>query len=210
MFSSIDRGARYAYQNQPRIAQWNLANLAQCLLPFIHKDKEQAVALAQDAINHFDAAFVEHYLQRMRAKLGLADEHDDDLQLVSNLLDLLEAQRLDFTTSFAQLTWQDAMSPFAPGGSLHDWQLRWQHRLGNDQQQIDRSRLHMQVINPVVIPRNHLIEAFIEQAITNGDYSAFLTMLEVVTTPFDKTHLNGLYAKAPLVGEEVKHTFCGT
>ena len=210
VFSSIDLGARYAYQNQPRIAQWNLVNLAQCLLPFIDENKEQSVALAQESINRFDNAFINHYLQRMRAKLGLADEQDDDLELASRLLELMEAQRLDFTVSFTHLTQADSTSPFAPGGALHDWHLRWQQRLGNDIEQIEQSRQRMQQVNPIVIPRNHLIEAFIAQAIESNDYAGFHAMLEAVTSPFDIAHLDSVYATAPASGEAVTQTFCGT
>ncbi|MDB3936504.1 protein adenylyltransferase SelO family protein [Granulosicoccus sp.] len=185
-------------------------NLAQCLLPFIHEDKEQSVSLAQESINRFDSAFVDHYLQRMRAKLGLADEQDDDLELASRLLELMEAEQLDFTISFTQLTQADATSLFAPGGALHDWHLRWQQRLDNEPEQMERSRQRMQQVNPIVIPRNHLIEAFIDQAIREDDYSGFHTMLEAVTSPFDIKHLDSVYATAPASGEVVTQTFCGT
>ena len=129
VFSSIDRGARYAYQNQPRITQWNLVNLAQCLLPLLHEDKEEAVKLAQTSINQFDEHFIGHYLQKMRAKLGLIDEQDDDLSLISNLLTLMQNHELDFTVTFRQLTHRSGSDPFAPGGKLHDWHLRWQQRI---------------------------------------------------------------------------------
>lgn len=210
VFSSIDRGARYAYQNQPRIAQWNLVNLAQCLLPNIHSDKEEAVSLAQTAINKFDDVFIEHYLDRMRAKLGLPDEQEDDLELISNLLTLLEEYKLDFTVAFTQLSHADATSPFAMGGSLHSWNLRWKQRLGDDQAQQALARQTMQQTNPVVIPRNHLIERFIERAATEADYSEFDAMLEVVTKPFDQAHLNSEYAAPPAPEERVTQTFCGT
>ena len=168
------------------------------------------MALAQESINRFDNAFIKHYLQRMRAKLGLADEQDDDLELASRLLELMEAQRLDFTVSFTHLTQADATSPFAPGGALHDWHLRWQQRLGSDIEQIEQSRQRMQQVNPIVIPRNHLIEAFIAQAIGSNDYSGFHAMLEAVTSPFDIAHLDSVYATAPASGEVVTQTFCGT
>jgi uncharacterized protein YdiU (UPF0061 family) len=210
VFSSIDRGARYAYQNQPRIAQWNLVNLAQCLLPHLHDDKEEAVAVAQAAINRFDEIFINYYLERMRAKLGLVDEHDDDLELISDLLTQMETHQLDFTIAFTQLSNADPTSPFAAGGALHDWHLRWQRRLDNDAQRQTDARHTMQQVNPVVIPRNHLIEAFIQIAITNADYSEFESMLNVVTTPFDQRHLNSVYSQPPQAEQRVTQTFCGT
>ena len=210
LFSSIDRGARYAYQNQPRIAQWNLANLAQCLLPFMGEETDASVALAQAAINRFDEIFIGHYLQRMRAKLGLEDEQDDDLDLASQLLQQMETQQLDFTQTFTQLSVQDQTSPFAAGGLMHDWHLRWQQRLGSDRDEQARARQRMQTVNPVVIPRNHLVEAFIDKAVKNNDYSEFREMLGVVTSPFDATHLGSRYAEPPSVEQTVTATFCGT
>ncbi|MFK7996073.1 MAG: YdiU family protein [Granulosicoccus sp.] len=210
VFSSIDRGARYAYQNQPRIAQWNLVNLAQCLLPFMHENSEEAVAVAQDAINRFDEIFVSYYLQRMRAKLGLEDEEEDDLALASHLLQQMEQQQLDFTITFTQLSYHDATSPFAAGGSLYDWHLRWQKRLDNDPSRQQQSRERMRGVNPTVIPRNHLIEAFIERAVKDNDFGEFHSMLAVVTTPFEPDHCDSIYARAPAPDEEVTQTFCGT
>ena len=210
LFSSIDRGARYAYQNQPRIAQWNLVNLAQCLLPMMHEDQEKSVELAQAAINRFDEIFVHHYSQRMRAKLGLNNAQDNDLALAANLLKRMEDEQLDFTQTFTQLSYPDALSPFAAGGALHDWHLSWQQRLGNDSAQAEQSRLLMQQVNPIVIPRNHLIEAFIERAVADNDVSDFHAMLDVVTTPFDEKHIGSLYATPPQPEERVTQTFCGT
>lgn len=210
LFSSIDHGARYAYQNQPRIAQWNLVNLAQCLLPLMGEDKEATVELAQTAINQFDEVFIGHYLQRMRAKLGLDDEQDDDLELASQLLYEMESLELDFTQTFTQLSVNDETSAFAAGGKLHDWHLRWQQRLGKDRDEQAQARQRMQSVNPVVIPRNHLVEAFIEKAVKDNDYSDFRTMLSVVTTPFDAAHLHSRFARPPSTEQIVTQTFCGT
>lgn len=210
LFSSIDRGARYAYQNQPRIAQWNLVNLAQCLLPFMHDNKDTAVEIAQNAINQFDEKFIGHYVARLRLKLGLSDEQDEDLELATQLLEHMQAKQLDFTISFTQLTHADASSPFAAGGALHDWHLRWQQRLGNDSERIVAAREQMKQVNPVVIPRNHLIEDLIQAAIQEGNYNKFNNMLAAVTSPFDSRHEGSLYAQAPNAQEVVTQTFCGT
>lgn len=210
LFSSIDMGARYAYQNQPRMAQWNLVNLAQCLLPFIDEDPERSVEIAQAAINRFDEIFITHYSHRMRMKLGLSDEQDNDLELVSQLLQLMETKQLDFTVSFTQLTTDEANTPFAPGGALNEWFCSWQKRLGGDAESLIAARELMKQINPVVIPRNHLVEEFIDSAVRDGDYSKFNNMLAAVTSPFKNDHLNTLYAQAPEPEELVTQTFCGT
>lgn len=216
VFSSIDRGARYAYQNQPRMAQWNLVNLAQCLLPLMHETHEEAVEIAQDTINTFDEKFIHHYLGRMRGKLGLIDEQDDDLALASSLLDTMARQELDFTLTFRQLAYRDPSDKFAPGGSLHDWQLRWASRVeastgfvpGTDQ--LSENQLLMRRSNPAIIPRNHQVEAVIDAAVQRRDFEPFHKLLAAVTTPFNEGHDGGLYAAPPAADEVVTQTFCGT
>lgn len=210
VFSSIDQGARYAYQNQPRIAQWNMMNLAQCLLPLIHEDKEQSVALAQDAINEFDGYFVEHYLQRMRAKLGLLDAQENDLALASDLLTLMEREALDFTITFRQLAVRSATDHFAPGGKLHDWHLRWQLRVDQQDGGKESAASLMQASNPAIIPRNHHVEAMIESAVVDKDFQPFHQLLKAVATPFDTSLDNSAYSQPPAQDEVVTQTFCGT
>jgi len=210
IFSSIDRGARYAYKNQPGIAQWNLLNLAQCLLPFIHEDSEKAVELAQSSINRFNNVFIAHYSRCMRAKLGLDDQHDDDLELVSDLLESMEEHKLDFTVTFSQLANPHANNVFAVGGPLFDWHLRWQRRLDNDANQQQASQERMRRVNPALIPRNHLIESLIHDAVTNSDFNAFHQMLKVVTDPYNAEYLDSQYALPPMPDQVVTQTFCGT
>ncbi|MFT6303530.1 MAG: hypothetical protein ACI9XK_000525 [Granulosicoccus sp.] len=216
VFSSIDRGARYAYQNQPRMAQWNLVNLAQCLLSLMHENQEEAVEIAQDTINTFDEKFIHHYLNRMRGKLGLVDEQDDDLALASSLLDTMARQELDFTLTFRQLAYRDPSDKFAPGGSLHDWQLRWASRIeastgfvpGTDE--LTDNQVLMRNHNPAIIPRNHQVEAVIEAAVNGRDFKPFHKLLAAVTTPFDESHDGGPFAAPPTKDEIVTQTFCGT
>lgn len=210
VFSSIDRGARYAYQNQPRIAQWNLVNLAQCLLPLIHEDKEQSVALAQDTINEFDGFFVTHYLQRMRAKLGLIDEQENDLALASGLLELMEREELDFTLTFRQLAVRNATDQFAPGGKLHDWHLRWQQRTEQQDGGKDSAVSLMLSTNPAIIPRNHQVEAMIQAAVEDNQFQPFYDLLQAVSNPYDTALDDGPYAQPPTQDELVTATFCGT
>lgn len=218
VFSSIDRGARYAYQNQPKIAQWNLVNLAQCLLPLMHEDQEKAVELAQEAINNFDERFIHHYLIHMRAKLGLTDEQDDDLALASNLLSLMADNKLDFTLTFRQLAYRSGDDNFAPGGCLHDWQLRWAQRIDSTassntppaENANEASQLLMRKSNPAIIPRNHQVETVISAAVDDQDFDPFYNLLEAVTQPFNVEHDGGPYAAAPSEDEVVTATFCGT
>ncbi len=210
VFSAIDVGERYAYQNQPRMAQWNLVNLAQCLLPFIHDEQEEAVALAQAAINTFDERFIHSYLIRMRAKTGLLDEQDDDLALVSSLLDQMAKHELDFTLTFRQLAYRSPGDPFAPGGAMHDWQLRWSQRIDNSDTELQDSLAAMQKTNPAIIARNHQVEAMIVSAVNEQDFKPFHQLLNAVNTPFDHAHDDGPYAAPPAENERVTQTFCGT
>lgn len=210
VFSSIDRGARYAYQNQPRIAQWNLVNFAQCLLPLLHDDKEEAVRMAQESINRFDEHFIGYYLTRMCAKIGLADAQEDDLTLISSLLNLMQTHSLDFTLTFRQLSNRSVTDPFAPGGELHDWHRNWQRRVGDDSDALETATRLMQASNPVIIPRNHQVEAVIDAAVQDGDFAPFQALLQAVTTPYDSAHDDGVFAKPPTPDERVTQTFCGT
>lgn len=210
VFSSIDRGARYAYQNQPRIAQWNLVNFAQCLLTLLHDDKEEAVAMAQASINRFDERFIHYYLQRMRAKMGLQNEQEDDLPLISGLLNLMQTHSLDFTITFRQLSQRSGSDPFAPGGKLHDWHLRWQQRVGDQPEARESATALMQRSNPVIIPRNHQVEAMIEAAIGDQNLAPFQALLSAVTTPYDNAHADSIFAAPPMPDEVVSQTFCGT
>ncbi|MFK7892015.1 MAG: YdiU family protein [Granulosicoccus sp.] len=210
VFSSIDQGGRYAYQNQPRLAHWNLANLAQCLLPFMHDEPEKAVELAQESINRFDELFISQYLTQMRAKLGLGEEQADDLELASSLLHLMEEHKLDFTMTFRQLTIRSATDPFAPGGALYDWHLRWQQHLANSQQSEEAAVAIMKQHNPVLIPRNHQVEAVIESGVKDADFTSFNRLLKAVTSPYNPQYEDSEYTQPPTEDQVVTQTFCGT
>jgi uncharacterized protein YdiU (UPF0061 family) len=131
VFSSIDRAGRYAYANQPNIAHWNLARLAEALLPLIDDDQDRAVALAGDALGRFPESFRRHYLSGLRAKLGLLTEEDDDLALAREFLDTLKEAKADFTNSFAALTRsaetgrRENLPWSGDRTALHPWQAKW-------------------------------------------------------------------------------------
>ena len=152
----------------------------------------------------------------MRGKLGLLDEQDDDLALASSLLDTMARQELDFTLTFRQLAYRDASDRFAPGGSLHDWHIRWANRIEASEGFVHGSEAHaenqslMRRNNPAIIPRNHQIEAVIDAAVRGSDFSPFHNMLAAVTQPFDEKHDDGVYTIPPSADEVVTQTFCGT
>jgi uncharacterized protein YdiU (UPF0061 family) len=209
VYSSIDRGGRYAYRNQPGIAQWNLARLAEALLPLFDPDEEKAVGLATEVLGAFPAAYEGYRLAGMRQKLGLRTAGDDDAALVQSLLDWMEKTRADFTNTFRDLS---ADGP--PAGDRYRnadflaWYARWQERLGREGSKADAVSV-MKSVNPDVIPRNHRVEEALAAAEERGDLSVLHRLLGVLATPYEVTADAGPYREPPR-DESGYRTFCGT
>jgi uncharacterized protein YdiU (UPF0061 family) len=207
VFSSIDHRGRYSYGNQATIAQWNLARLAECLLPLMPGTPEAAVeratALLGDFMAHFDAAL----LQAMRRKLGLKGEQEDDTSLVSQLLQAMRGARLDFT-----LTLRGLADAIGEGGdpALQDWLVRWRARLSADPMDVQQRRAAMRAANPAFIPRNHRVEAALDAAAMRGDLAPFQTLLALLQQPFADHPESAAYMLPPEEHERVYATFCGT
>ncbi|MFH2077351.1 MAG: protein adenylyltransferase SelO [Pseudomonadota bacterium] len=214
VFSSIDRNGRYAYANQPPIAQWNLARLAECLLPHFQRQGDEGVADAREAIEAFAGQFGDAWLAGFRRKLGLATEAADDEALVRDFLSALEAVQADFTLSFRAL----AVAAGAPGfdelpalpktPAMDAWLERWRTRCGNEGGG-DELVLRLKAANPAVIPRNHRVEAALSAAAA-GDLAPFNGLLEAVRRPYDDAPAQRSFMAAPAAGEQVLQTFCGT
>jgi uncharacterized protein YdiU (UPF0061 family) len=209
VFSSIDHGGRYAYGNQPPAAQWNLARLAEALLPLLADDEEQAIALAVEALGRFSEQYTAAFSAGMRAKLGLPADVDDAeaAALVDELLALLQANHVDYT-SFLRGLGSAARGEAEPVrglvldlASLDGWLRRWR-ALAPDAGAMDR-------MNPAYIPRNHLVEEALTAGV-EGDLGPLGRLLEAVTAPFDeRPGLERYAAPAPEdFGSYV--TFCGT
>ncbi|MEY4300560.1 MAG: hypothetical protein RIR25_1796 [Verrucomicrobiota bacterium] len=209
VFSSIDRGGRYAYGNQPNIAHWNLARLAEALLPLIDEDRDKAVPAAEEALEKFPARFRVHYLAGLRAKLGLFTEDEQDFDLVRQFLDLLKAEGADFTESFANLapSVQEDADKFSPAWA--GWHQNWRARLQAQSQPLVAAAALMRKSNPVIIPRNHRVEEALAAA-TAGDYSVMQRLLGVLADPFQETEANISYRGARASGGDPYRTFCGT
>ncbi len=218
VFSSIDRQGRYAYGNQPAIAQWNLARLAETLLPLLHSDPDQAVALATEVVNGFPARYQHHWRAGLRRKLGLLTELPDDDALVRDWLDLLQAQRADFTLAHRRLVdvaragdataLRDLFTdPAAPDA----WLARWQARAASDAAAREVRAEQMRLANPLYIPRNHQVEAALAAAVEQGDQGPFERLLAVLQQPFDARPGLGAYEQpAPADAMAGYRTFCGT
>jgi len=199
VFSSIDRNGRYAYGNQPSIAQWNLARLAEAMLPLFHVDEKQALDVANELIAKFEAHYQRHWLAGMRAKLGLFTEEPEDGSLIQELLKWMEETESDFTNTFAALA--------AGICEAADWHGRWQQRLARQPQSVEEAGRLMQRSNPAFIPRNHKVEEALSAA-QEGNMELFQKLLEVVTHPWDHTRKLPEYSKP---GTPAGYrTFCGT
>ncbi len=211
VFSSIDHMGRYAYGNQPRIAQWNLTRLAETLLPMIDDDVDVAVAAATEVLTAFPDRFSEHWTAGMRAKLGLVTAAPGDAALCDDLLALMHAERVDFTSYFRRLATKlrdDATSP-SPGFD-DEWIARWLTRLDHEGSARKFVADHMDRVNPIHIPRNHLVEESLAAA-TDGDVGPFHDLLDVVTHPYHPRPDSERFAEpAPDSFTHRFQTFCGT
>jgi uncharacterized protein YdiU (UPF0061 family) len=200
VFSSIDERGRYAYGNQPAIAQWNLARLGEALLPLIDENAEAAVEAAIEVVNGFAPIYSGHWARGMAAKLGLAAP---DRELVTDLLELMRAQQVDFTLFFRALAAGTARSLFTEPAPFDAWAARRQAVVATD------AVAAMDRVNPVYVPRNHRVEEALAAA-TAGDLAPFLRLVDAVSRPFDeRPGLEDLTGPAPR-GCAPHVTYCGT
>jgi uncharacterized protein YdiU (UPF0061 family) len=210
VFSSIDHAGRYAYGNQPAIAQWNLARLAEALVPFLDPDQEKAIALATEALGDYPARFERYWLKGMQKKLGLQTAEADDMELIRSLLDWMEKSQADFTNTFRGL------SPDGPpaGDSYRDpgfqaWYGRWRQRLGRDGQAKATACAVMRTVNPAIIPRNNRVEEALAAAEEHNDLSVVHRLLAALASPYEERAELAPYQEAPADDGNYR-TFCGT
>jgi uncharacterized protein YdiU (UPF0061 family) len=203
VFSSIDHGGRYAYGNQPMIGQWNLARLAEALLPLLGPEPTPAVSAI---LATFPARLHGHWLTGMRAKLGLAGEDPDDEPLFTDLLTIMHGARADYTSTFRALSAALRGDGSRISPELTGWIDRWRARLQGERSVIADA---MDRVNPVYIPRNHLVEDALTAA-TAGELAPFERLLEVVTDPFTERPGREAYAEPAPVASGPYRTFCGT
>ena len=215
VFSSIDHGGRYAFDNQPTIAQWNLARLAECLLPMLADDEKDAVATAEKALATFPELFEAALRGRFAAKIGVSQGDDAAWAVVQSLLRLMQRDRVDFTRAFRHLSGaldgdeQPVLDEFNDIPALRAWLDEWRAYL--ERRGIERAQAacNMRSVNPVVIPRNHQIEAVIEAG-NRGDFEPFHRFHAVLREPYVESPEHADYERPPRPEEEVEATFCGT
>lgn len=218
VFSAIDDFGRYAYANQPRIAQWNLARLAEALLMRIDDVPERAVELATPVIVEFQQRYESHWLDGMRAKLGLATAEDGDGALVEGWLAAMHAGGADFTLAFRRLA-DAAEEPardhaaralFTTPDAYDAWAARWHERIAREPTAPADRATAMRRVNPLVIPRNHRVEHALAAAVERGDLAPFDALVRVLERPYDDSADAMPYAEPPAPSERVCRTFCGT
>jgi serine/tyrosine/threonine adenylyltransferase len=224
VFSSIDHNGRYAYVNQPLIARWNLARLAEALLPLMGGDSDQAIAQVSAVIDAFPERYQAEWLAVMRRKLGLgADGSDaDDTRLAEDFLILLRTDGVDFTGAFRHLA--DAaeadngqapalMALFAPQGreALLAWLRRWLSRATQGGLPASELAQALRAANPVYIPRNHLVEEVLEAATEQADLAPFERFVDLLKRPFEERPGMERFAQPAAAEQQLGYrTFCGT
>jgi serine/tyrosine/threonine adenylyltransferase len=202
VFSSIDDNGRYAYGNQPRILQWNLARLAETLLPLIDDDSQAAVEAATEVLSGFAGAYEQHWAEGMAAKLGLAAP---DRELTDGILKLMRLQKVDFTQFFRALSAGTARTLFTEPEPFDSWAARREVLLPADRAAVAAA---MDRVNPVYIPRNHRVEEALAKAAT-GDMGPFHQLVDAVSRPFDERPGLADYTRPAPAGAPYL-TYCGT
>ena len=219
VFSSIDRSGRYAYENQPQIAQWNLARFAETLIPLIDEDDpERVIPKVEAIINGFIPHYEELWLSGAQAKLGLEDptaDIDSDKLLVRDWLDLLEEHSVDYTLAWRRLADaadgnSESLEALFPSSEiLADWLEPWYQRIA--QQSVTATAARMRSVNPIYIPRNHLVEEALAAATNDADLKPFVRLLAVITHPYVECPELASYTQpASQDFTACYKTFCGT
>jgi uncharacterized protein YdiU (UPF0061 family) len=216
VFSSIDIHGRYAYGNQPRIAQWNLARFAETLLPLIDAGQNRAIERASEAVNAFAEQYQGQWLNGMRAKLGLTTEEEADLNLATEFLAAMDGMNVDFTLAFRYLA--DAAlgdetrirALFADPSRYDLWSKHWRARLSREAVAPAQRAESMRRANPAFIPRNHRVEEALSAAVERDDYGGFETLLKILSRPFDDQPEFAAFAEPAPAGQGCYRTFCGT
>lgn len=221
-FSSIDQQGRYAFMNQPRMAAWNLARLAETLLPLMHESEEEAARVATASLERFGDLFEDAFATVLRRKIGL-DPHSptrqpEDALLARDLLERLAANRVDFTLFFRRLaaaeesdSAKDAVaSLFSDPSAFVDWASTWQKRLTSEATTPTERAAMMKRANPIFIPRNHRVEEALAAAVENGDDAPFNTLCDVLARPFDEQPAFSYLEEPPTAEWADYKTFCGT
>ncbi len=206
VFSSIDSQGRYSFANQPSIIQWNLVRLAECLLPLIDKSEKKSIEIAQNLLNTFSSLFKDKWLQMMKKKLGIKDQSEDDEELINNLIKWMQQKKPDFTNTFCNLMYYDhAGDKEFEDDEFNNWKKEWKERV--------KSKEYLDVMmscNPILIPRNYLVEEALSEAEIDGKLDKFNELNKIISSPYQLKKVNIKYLETPTKTNIPYKTFCGT
>ena len=201
VYSYIDRQGRYAYSNQPKILSWNLARLADCLIPLFHASEDEAISRLNQALQKVPSLFTNKYTSLILKKLGLEDR-EENISIIESWFDYLEEQKLDFTLAFRHLSKMGK-------GDLSFYPRSSQFSVFYDKWKVKAKTDDLNSINPIFIPRNHVIEDMIKKAYS-GDFKLFHELIKFSAQPFVEIGANHPFYRPPASHEVIKNTFCGT
>ena len=210
VFSSIDQLGRYAYENQPKITKWNLTRFAECLIPLISKNEDDAIKLATNALDNFESNYENKWLNMMRDKLGFYGEDKNDKNLIIELLNFMHKKKADYTNTFIFLMDEEIIdSETYNDEDFKLWKIKWMKRLNMFSNTNDKSMKLMRSTNPMVIPRNHKIEESLMLA-NKGDLTLFNKLIEILKNPYQVNKSDLEFMSPTLYSDEKYKTFCGT
>ena len=204
VFSSIDMEGRYSYKNQPSIGAWNLSRFAESLLPLIHENRNKAAEQANNEIELFRESYKTNWTKGMRAKLGFTNEEAEDSEIISELLNLMEKHKLDYTNTFRSLSFPEKISRLGIP-KFTAWLKKWQERIVR-QPQAENIPVLLKKHNPAIIPRNHRVEEALTAA-EQGDFSTMYNLLDALGRPYENSED---YAQPPAPTSCKYRTYCGT
>ncbi|MFN4895791.1 MAG: protein adenylyltransferase SelO [Pseudomonadota bacterium] len=206
VFSSIDQNGRYAFGAQPGIIEWNLARLAESLLPLFDQEPQAALTRAQQLVDSFPSIFTKHWTSGMCEKLGLVTKEESDKSLIKELLEIMLSAGLDYTGTFRALSGD---TTFSLPAALQSWHSIWTERIS--QQRNNRlpteTLAQMRKVNPAIIARNHLVEKALSAASEQGDLAQLEQLVSALRSPFTA---HASYSEIPSVEDPSYRTFCGT
>ncbi|MAV82952.1 MAG: hypothetical protein CMI90_05785, partial [Pelagibacteraceae bacterium] len=210
VFSSIDHQRRYSYLNQPGIAKWNLERFAESLLPLINDDSKVAIEIATEVLKEFPEKYKKKWLEMMKKKLGLVGDDPKDEQLIIELLSWMHQNKVDYTNTFCYL-----MKEYKQKHEIYHekqfilWKKKWEGRIKLNNNFHENSLKIMRKVNPLVIPRNHLVEEALNYATEMNDLNKVHELLKVLQNPYNNISETSVYQLTPSK-EENYVTYCGT
>ena len=211
VFSSIDYYGRYAFSNQPSIIKWNLEKFAEALIPLIDTDSNKSIEMAKEVLKDFDTKFKKGWFKMMRKKLGLKGEESKDENLIAELLSWMHQNKADYTNTFCHLM-DDLIqkNKFFENEKFNYWKQQWKNRSNLYGNSPEKSLQTMREANPLVIPRNHLVEEALNAATENSDLTKVKELLKILKDPYKNKSNTDYYQSTPTPGKERYKTYCGT